>query len=352
MSSSPEGSGDLIRQTLIVCAIGVAVAAIIGLLFVARSILPLVFGAILIAVVFNHLGGKLDNLLPAQMPRPVRIAAVIVGVSIAIIAFGFMFANSASEQAIELADRVESSVQKVVAAAKDHPFVNRFLNSQSEKNSVIPSSVESFGIAKRFFATTFGVLTDCLILAILSIYFCVSPTKYRNGILQLVPTSWREELSELLGESSRTLWRWMLGRVLAMTVVGVLFGIGLLVVGVPMALELGIFAALVTFIPNIGGIAAVLPALLLASQQGSTAVIAVGLLYLGIQFVESYLITPLVQEHQVALPPAMVILAQIVAGLLFGFWGIVFATPMFAVTHLWLRRLYIEKWINGEDESR
>ncbi|WP_037227258.1 AI-2E family transporter, partial [Rhodopirellula baltica] len=101
------------------------------------------------------------------------------------------------------------------------------------------------------------------------------------------------------------------------------------------------------FIPNIGGIAAVVPALLLASQQGSTALISVLVLYLVIQTIESYLITPMVQEHQVELPPAMVILAQIIGGLVFGFWGIVFATPMFAVSMLWIKQIYVEDWLES-----
>ena len=114
-----------------------------------------------------------------------------------------------------------------------------------------------------------------------------------------------------------------------------------------MPVELGIFAALVTFIPNIGGVAAVIPALLLATQQGTTALVSVLVLYLAIQFAESYLVTPMVQEHQVSLPPALVILSQIVSGLVFGFWGIVFATPLMAIVQLWVKRLYVEDWLEA-----
>lgn len=260
----------------------------------------------------------------------------------------YAFANSASEQIVRLVDRVEQSVETVLKAAKDQPLVERYVGEEVEVSSMLPSSAKSLGVAKNFFTTTFGGVADCLVLVILSAYFAFSPRKYQRGFLRLVPTAWRERLSSLLERSGHTLWRWMLGRLLAMTLVGILFGGGLAIIGIPMPIELGVFAALVTFIPNIGGLAAVIPALLLAFQQGSTAAASVLALYLSIQFVESYLVTPMVQEHQVSLPPAMVILAQIIAGLIFGFWGIVFATPLVAVALLWVKELYVEGWLESK----
>ncbi len=115
--------------------------------------------------------------------------------------------------------------------------------------------------------------------------------------------------------------------------------------------SLAFFAALVTFVPNVGGVVAVVPALLLATEQGSSAVLGVLALYLTIQTIESYLITPMIEEHQVELPPGMVIIAQLVAAILFGLWGIVFATPMFAVISLFVKRLYIEQWLEAPTQE-
>lgn len=338
---------DLVHRTAIVCAVVLAIAALVGLVFIARNILPLVFGAILIAVVLNRLAEKLSGVLPDQLSRKMRVSIVIGTCSFLTLVLAYTFANSASEQLVQLADRVDSSIQEVIEAAKEQPLMKEVMGQSGSVTSMMPSSTKSLGVARNFFATTFGVVTDCLILGILAIYFCISPDKYHDGAVRLVPVAWRERLSALMSESSDTLWRWMLGRLLAMLIVGLLFGLGLFVIGIPMPMELGIFAGLVTFIPNIGGIAAVIPALLLASQQTSTAFVSVGVLYLAIQFVESYLITPIVQEHQVALPPAMVILAQVIAGLVFGFWGIVFATPLVAIALLWVKQIYVRQWLES-----
>jgi len=347
--SRPTIDRDLVHRTTTVCSVVVLFAVLIGLLVVARNILPLIFGAVLIAVVLNRLAEKITAIFPDHVSRKWRLAIVIGGLVLITIGLIYGFANSASEQILQFANRVDKSIESVVQAAKEQPLVDRYLGQQQSISSVMPSSAKSLGVARNFFATTFGAFTDCLILGILGIYFCVSPEKYRHGTLRMLPTSWRERLSQLMTDSSATLWRWMLGRLLAMLIVGLLFGLGLLVIGIPMPIELGVFAGLVTFIPNIGGIAAVIPALLLASQQGTSAFVSVSLLYLAIQFVESYVITPIVQEHQVSLPPAMVILAQVVAGLIFGFWGIVFATPLVAVGLLWVQRLYVQQWLESNE---
>ena len=337
----------LAHQVSLIAGIGLLFAIVIGVLYVSLDLLPLIFGAVLLAVFLNVLAGKLDRVFPARMSRSIRVGIVVGVLSLVCAIIVFAFANSISEQAVKLADRIDESVNQVIQAAKNQPLVERLTSEETSLGSMLPTSAKSLGLATNLFTTAFGGLTDVLILVILTIYFCFGPRKYRRGALRLFPIAWRDRLSSLFDESADTLWRWMLGRLLSMVIVGILFGIGLSILGVPLSIELGIFAGLVSFIPNIGAIAAVLPALLLASQQGTSSMLGVLVLYMVIQFIESYLITPMVQQHQVAMPPALVILSQIITGLVFGFWGIVFATPLFALVLLWTKRLYVEKYLES-----
>ncbi|SMP59182.1 Predicted PurR-regulated permease PerM [Neorhodopirellula lusitana] len=341
MTDPAEHRQQLITDTMTIIGLVVATLAVIGVLFVARHFLMLVFGAVLIGVVVNRFAGLVTRMVPWKWSRRVRVGLVLLATVTIFVIGGFGFASSIDDQLIQFSDRIDSSASKVIEAAKQQPIVQR-VREEVSLGSMLPSSGKSLGLAQTLFASTFGVLTDVLILIILGAYFSTSPGTYQSGVLRSIPVAWREKGASLLSESAETLWQWMLGRLLAMAIVGISFGVGLAILGVPMPFELGIFAGLVTFVPNLGGIAAVVPALLLASNEGSSAVLGVLLLYLVIQFAESYLITPLVQEKQVNLPPAMVILAQVVAGLLFGVWGIMFATPLVALTLLWVRRLYVE----------
>jgi predicted PurR-regulated permease PerM len=133
-----------------------------------------------------------------------------------------------------------------------------------------------------------------------------------------------------------------------MSIIGVLVGLGLAVIGVPFAALLGLFAGVVSFVPNLGAIVAILPALLLASSQGTPTVLTVLVLYLVVQFLESNFLTPLVQQQQTSLPPALILSAQLIAGALFGLLGVMFITPVLAVSVVLVEHLYLSKRDQGK----
>jgi predicted PurR-regulated permease PerM len=126
---------------------------------------------------------------------------------------------------------------------------------------------------------------------------------------------------------ANALAHWLGAQLVSMTIVGVLTWLGLWLIGLPLPFVLGLLAALLTFIPNIGPIIAATPAVLLASTQGTTTVVLVILTYLVVQTLESYLITPRLQQESVSLPPALLISSQLFFGVVFGLVGLILATP-------------------------
>lgn len=127
-----------------------------------------------------------------------------------------------------------------------------------------------------------------------------------------------------------------------MSVIGALTTLGLWLIGVPSALALGLLAGLAEFVPLIGPIAAAIPALLVASSQGMDGVMLVAALYLVIQQLEGYLLTPLVTRELASVPPALTLFAIVAAGLALGVLGILFAAPLTVVAYLLVRKLYVE----------
>jgi predicted PurR-regulated permease PerM len=109
-----------------------------------------------------------------------------------------------------------------------------------------------------------------------------------------------------------------------------------------MAGTLGILTGLLTFVPNIGAAIALLLAVMLALPQGTGTVAAVVVGYMVVQLVESYVVTPLIEQKAVSLPPALVIAFQAVMSVLFGFVGAVVASPVLAAGKTIVEMLYIE----------
>jgi len=106
---------------------------------------------------------------------------------------------------------------------------------------------------------------------------------------------------------------------------------------------MGLLAGLLTFVPNIGPILSVIPPALLALLQSPEQALWVLLLYLGLQFLESYVVTPMIQRRAVKLPPAMLVLAQVLLGVLAGPLGIALAAPLTALGLVLTRELYVKE---------
>src|SRR5690606_40727564 len=94
------------------------------------------------------------------------------------------------------------------------------------------------------------------------------PETYKRGMIVLFPKDKRKRAEEVIFTLGYTLKRWLLGILFSMAIVGVLTGIGLSILGIPMALTLAIFAAIIAFIPNFGPIISLIPAFLLAFTKG------------------------------------------------------------------------------------
>ena len=118
--------------------------------------------------------------------------------------------------------------------------------------------------------------------------------------------------------------------------------IGLYILGIPLALTLGLLAGLLSFIPNFGPIISAIPALLLAFIQSPVTALYVLGLYVGVQLIESNLVTPMIERNTIELPPAVTILFQLALAVMVGGLGLVLATPLLAVIIVVIQMVYIQ----------
>lgn len=126
-----------------------------------------------------------------------------------------------------------------------------------------------------------------------------------------------------------------------MAFIGVVTGLAVWGLGVPLALTLGVIAALLNFIPNFGPILAVAPAALLAVMNGPTTVLWIVIAYIAIQALQNHVVTPLVQQQVVRLPPVILILSQLFMYYWAGLLGMALAPPLAALVILIVQKLYL-----------
>jgi predicted PurR-regulated permease PerM len=143
---------------------------------------------------------------------------------------------------------------------------------------------------------------------------------------------------------------WLVGQMIAMAAVGTITITGLLLVGAPMAISLGVLAMLLTFVPYIGAIASAVPAILLALTHSQHMALYVVLVFLVAHFVEGYILVPLIQHKLVYLPPAMILVMQFLMQLFAGVIGVTLATPLMVVGMVLIKKLYFkQEWDEVEE---
>jgi predicted PurR-regulated permease PerM len=191
-------------------------------------------------------------------------------------------------------------------------------------------------------STTLGGLGGLFVVFFIGLFLAFDPDLYVRGFLRVVPGGRRAYVRRSLSLVSHTLQMWMIGKLGSMSIVGIGTWLGLALLEIPLATLLAVAAAILTFIPNFGPVVSAAPAILLAFLQGPVKALWVLGLYLGIQTVESYLLTPLLQKKTVDLPPALTLVAQVVMGTLAGGLGLIVATPLSAAVLALIKQAHAE----------
>ena len=325
--------------------VGLVAAVVLGLLFVgaALPVLLLVLAGVLIAAFFRGLGRWLSQHTFLSEGWGVVVALVLV--TAFTVGIGWYMAPRISAQAAQLGQELPRSIAQLRTQMEGSRLGQKILDeipSQQKAEDLLFSGSDT--LLRRslgLFSTTLGILTNLYIVLFLSFFLMAQPQPYQHGIVLLVPKAHRARAQAVLDELGHTLFRWVLGKLFAMLVVAILTALGLWALGMPLALTLALFAGLFTFIPNFGPLIGLVPALLLAFTQGPHMALLVVGLYALVQLLESNFITPLAQQRLVKLPPAMIILAQVIMGVFTGGLGLLLATPILAMILVLAKMLYI-----------
>ena len=175
-----------------------------------------------------------------------------------------------------------------------------------------------------------------------AIYFSLDPGVYIRGVVALVPKARSAGFLEVMEETATTLRYWMLGQGTAMLAMAILTSLGLWLIGVPLAFLLGLITGLFNIVPYLRAILGAVPGGLIALTVSTETMLYAIIVYFIVHQLDGYIISPIVQKKAVRLPPALVLLAVVAAGMLFGLMGVFVATPLTVVAIVWIKFLYVQ----------
>jgi predicted PurR-regulated permease PerM len=345
-----EGSrSEFLSRVLI--AVGVVAFAVVSLLLLwaAAEVVWLSFAGLLLAVFLRALSKPLTKYL--RLPDALAVVSVVLFLAGALGVAGWFYAPILAEQAGEFIESIPAAIEEIEASLRDARLGQTLLEQLPDLEELSPSA-EMMAQAFAAVFTTVEALLYVVFVLFAGMFLAFQPELYRNGLAALVPQNKRARAREAIDVSIKTLRGWLLGRLVSMLSVGVMVTVGLWLLDIPLAFFLGFLAFLLDFIPYIGPFIAAIPAVILAFAQSPMDAVWVALLYFVVQNIESYLVTPVVQQQAVHLPPVLTLIIVLVMGLLFGLLGVIVGTPLAAVLLVLTKMLYVEDVLNDKVEIK
>ena len=376
------------RGTLPLAASGIAVVsfvAFLALAWMSVGTLFLVFAGVLLGVFLDGLTRGLGYVLP--LPRGLRLT--IASLAVAAAAIGLIGFGGATvvQQGRDLGQTIKGQAGTVTQWLSSYGIDLPILDSVGGSNdkttddtnkdgkpapkdadkkpgglsglasgaikspgSLLSDAGNVLGPATAVIVGLFSALGNVLVIVFLGLSFAADPGSYRDGVLRFIPPKKRERWSKVLDGAGETLRHWLFGQLITMAVIFLFIWAGLAFLGIGGSLILGLQAGLLAFVPTVGPLVAGVIILLASLASGVNALLGALGVYLAVQCLESYGLTPFIQKRALDIPPATSFAGQLVLGVIFGLWGIALALPMMAVIKVLLEQLYVEDTL-GEDAT-
>ena len=329
--------GASMPTSLRLLLIGVALGSGVFLAWQTAGALLMIFGGLLLAALLDAATRGLLHILPLGRGACFAIVCTIFA---GLILVGIAWGGYTIVQEWDELHRVLSSQLKNIGnrladmgVQTPGPRGGRITDEQIA-SILLPDPAGLFGRAQ----SALGTAGDVLLMLFIGFFVGLNPGAYRNGLESLLPYKRRHLVLEIVDEMADTLQRWLVGQVVTIVAVGLSIAFALIALGTPGALVLGLMAGVLNFIPYLGAFIGAVPIAIAASSQGSTMVAWVIAIYLFIQIIEGYVLTPLIQRRTVHIQPAHALGMQMLMGTLFGAIGIALAAPIQAVLRVAIMR--------------
>ncbi len=336
--------------------LALALLLVAVLLFVYRiaDLLLVVFIATLIAAYLSAVTAFAVRW--ARLPRPLALALAILATLAALAAVAALVAAPVSQQTHDLIAAVPQYLTQLDATiagwTRRIPLLRRAGLSAGETGLVSTALKEGVTFVRGAIiptATATGlVLIEGIAVLVMAIYLAVQPALYQEGLLALVPPRQRSFARAILLDMAATLRAWVGAQLLSMVLLATLTGVGLWLLDVPYWLAFAIFTGVAVLIPFFGSLfSTVLPALLVLPDRGVLVMLAVASVGVVVHLVEANLVSPIVMNRRVKLPPVLTILSVLIAAEVSGLPGMLVAVPALAVIIVLVRHVLIDR-VYGE----
>ena len=315
-----------------------------AVLLAARSVLNILVLVLIALVLAVGLEPAMRAMERLRIRRGVATALMILAVIVLATLFVALLAPPLVSQVREFADAVPGYISRLDKRSDWLGHLARQYHASARIRdflSQLPTKVsQSFGTILGLAGTVLGGAFEVLTVTILTVYFVLGGPRLRSAAAQLFAPQHRERADRVMEESVAKIGGYVLGNLITSAVCGALAIIALLILRVPYAVPLGMWAGVADLIPQFGSYLGAIPAVLVGLFQGPLIGLIVLAYFIAYQQFENYVLAPKVMQNAIDLSPAAVIISTLIGGSLLGFAGALLAIPIAAtikvvITEIW-----------------
>lgn len=347
------GSGDraFIERSVRLAIIGATVlGAVLAALWLLKGALTPLVLALVVAYLFDPL---IDRFEARGVSRRTAIFALLVIVAVALFGVAFVLIPAMQRDVTALSERLPGYLERGLSALGprlESEFGFRLPRSvhdaiESLRSGEIQVPLDAVrGLLERVLrgiTGTVGALLSLLIVPVLAYYLLVEFDRIRLGALALVPRAYQPSVAAESARVDALISGFLRGQLTVALVLAALYSIGFAVIGIDLAIVIGVAGGLLAIIPYVGGAVALLASAAMALIQfgfGTQLALVFGW-YLVVQALESFVLTPRIVGRSLGMHPVTVIVALMIGGDLLGFLGLLIAVPLAAVVQVFAQDL-------------
>lgn len=318
------------RAALLILLVSLIVA---GLYYAKPFLVPLCFGALL-AMLFLPLSRWLERKkIPKGLAILICLVLLLSIITIIIIVISWQVTDLTGEltdienRLRQIADEVEQFITRHFGIPAEQQ--EKLLQQQAQNNT-------ANGIVSNIGSTILGLLVDFILCLVYIFLFMYYRTRIKKFILQLISNQQRQNAEQVIHDIQKVTQQYLTGMSWMILSLWIMYSIGFSIVGVKYAVFFAILCGLLEIVPFVGNLVGNLLAILMVVIQGGGTGMVLGVLltYAIVQFLQTYILEPLVVGAGVNINPLFTIIILVLGELVWGIPGLVLAIPLLGIVKI------------------
>lgn len=306
-------------------------------LFLGLSEAKSFFAPLFVAVVLSLIMLPVSQWMEKSLKR--TLAAALSSLFLLLISFGLIFLISLqvknfTENWPQLKENLKPKIERLKELAiQSTPLTkDKLAQLQNEGGKMISGTGKGEKISK-FMGRLMGTLANYLLTFIYVFFLLAYRNIFKDFLINVFPDRKRDKVKKVITKSIKVMPQYLRGKLLLMSLLAVLYSIGLGLSGVHNYILVSVIAALLTIIPYLGNMIAFGMAVVFGFLSGGTLMTLAGILltFTVTQFVESYMLQPYIVGDKVDVHPFFIILVVIIGNMVWGIIGMILAVPLMGI---------------------